>query len=189
MSAQELRTRKQLDIGAPVLETPRLLLRAHRYEDLTACIAMWSDPQVVRFIGGRPSSEHQTWMRVLNYAGHWAMTGFGYWAIEDQQTRQFVGEVGFADFKRPIDESMRGAPELGFALTSSVFGRGYATEAVAAVTAWADVFLPFSKTVALIQPDHVASLRVVEKNGYQVFERATFNEQPALFLARPRSST
>jgi RimJ/RimL family protein N-acetyltransferase len=46
---------------APPLETARLELRAHRLDDFAACAAMWADPIVARYIGGKPLSEEETW--------------------------------------------------------------------------------------------------------------------------------
>ncbi len=169
---------------APVIETTRLRLRGHRYDDLAHCVAMWSDPNVTKFIGGRASTEQQTWARLLTYIGHWRLLGFGYWAIEEKASGDFVGEVGFADFKRDIVPAMREHPELGFALASRVHGRGYATEAVRAVLAWADRHLPYQQSVCMVVPDNRASLRVVEKCGYAVFAKSTYNELPVLFLSR-----
>jgi hypothetical protein len=97
----------------PVIETNRLILRGHRLDDFSDCVAMWSDPIVTRFIGGKPFSEEETWARLLRYAGHWSMMDFGYWAIEEKDTHSFVGESGFADFKRDIEPSIKGMPELG----------------------------------------------------------------------------
>ncbi|HWT04325.1 MAG TPA: GNAT family N-acetyltransferase, partial [Xanthomonadales bacterium] len=94
------------------------------------------------------------------------------------------GELGFANFHRDIAASMRDVPELGWALASRFHGKGYATEAVRAAVAWADVRFESARTVCLIDPDNVASVRVAQKCGYDVFERAVFNEQPTLFLAR-----
>lgn len=168
----------------PVIETARLRLRGHRPNDLADCVAMWSDPTVTRYIGGKPSTEQQTWMRLLGYIGHWAAMGFGYWVIEERDSGRFVGEVGFADFKRDIGPSMRGFPELGFALAPASHGKGYATEAVGAVVAWGDVHVPSARTVCLINPQNSASRRVVEKCGYTLFEEGTFGGQPALFLSR-----
>jgi RimJ/RimL family protein N-acetyltransferase len=145
---------------------------------------MWSDPNVTKFISGRASTEHQTWMRLLSYLGHWALMGFGYWAIEEKASGDFVGEVGFMDFKREIAASMQGKPELGFALASRFHGKGYATEAVRAALAWADAHLPHRATVCLVMPENAASLRVVRKCGYEVLEQGVYNEQPVLFLAR-----
>jgi RimJ/RimL family protein N-acetyltransferase len=170
--------------AVPMLDTPRLRLRAHRYDDLPACVAMWADPDVTRFIGVEPANEQRTWARLLGYVGHWAVMGFGYWLIEERHSGEFVGEVGLADFKRDIAPAMRGSPELGFALRPRFHGNGYATESARAVLAWADMELTCSRTVCLIDPQNAASLRVAAKCGYEVFDQGTYGGRVVLFLAR-----
>lgn len=145
---------------------------------------MWSDPNVTKFISGRTSTEQQTWIRLLSYVGHWALMDFGYWAIEEKGSNDFVGEVGFADFKRDVSAAMQDAPELGIALASRFHGKGYATEAVRAALAWADANLRFTRTVCLANTQNPASLRVLAKCGYEAFDRGVYNDQPVLFLAR-----
>lgn len=149
---------------------------------------MWSDPDVTRMIGGKPSTEQQTWMRLLSYAGHWTLLRFGYWVIEEEASGDFVGEVGFADFKRDIAPSMQGHPEIGFALSRRHHGKGYATEAARAAVSWADQNLRFTKTVCLIDPRNEPSLHVAEKCGYEVFEQGRYQERPVLFLSREAQS-
>lgn len=173
----------------PVLETARLRLRGHRYDDLPQALAMWSDPNVTRFISGRPSTEQQTWARLLAYIGHWEVMGFGYWGIEERVSNDFVGEVGFADFKRDVAPSIKGKPELGFALASRFHGKGYATEAVRAALSWADAHLPDRKTVCMVNPQNLASLRVVENCGYEISEESLYHDQPVLLLSRERELT
>jgi RimJ/RimL family protein N-acetyltransferase len=148
---------------------------------------MWADPNITKFITGRASTEQQTWMRLLSYAGHWALLGFGYWVIEEKETKDFIGEVGFADFKRDIAPAMKDKPELGFALAFRYHGKGYATEAVRAALSWADEHLPHSTSVCLVNPRNAASLRVVKKCGYEVFEESIYNGQSVLLLSRTRS--
>jgi RimJ/RimL family protein N-acetyltransferase len=145
---------------------------------------MWADPEVTRFIGGEPVGEQRTWARLLAYIGHWALMGFGYWVIERRDSGEFVGEIGFADFKRDIAPAMRGSPELGFALTPRFHGRGYATESAKAVVAWGDEHLNQPRTVCLIDPQNVASRRVVEKCGYEPFAHGTYGGRSVLFLVR-----
>ena len=171
-------------MDVPVIDTPRLRLRAHRAADLSDCLAMWSDPAVVRYIGGKPSTEQQVWSRILSYAGLWAHLGFGYWALEERASGRYAGELGFADFHRAIAPSMRDVPEIGWALTPAFHGRGYASEAVAAVVDWGDRTLRSPRTVCLIHPENAASLRVAEKSGYHVFEHTEFSGAPVLFLER-----
>ncbi len=173
-------------MNAPILETDRLTLRGHRLEDYADCVAMWADPLVTRFILAKPSTPQQTWMRILAYLGHWSLMRFGYWAIEEKKTGAFVGEVGLADFKRDVAQSMRGAPEIGFVLAPIAHGKGYATEAARAVVAWGDQNLAAARTVCMIDPENAASIRVANKCGYDVFERATFNGMPSLYLERKR---
>jgi RimJ/RimL family protein N-acetyltransferase len=110
--------------------------------------------------------------------------GFGYWALEEKSTGRFAGELGFANFRRDISASMRDVPELGWALASPFHGMGYATEAVRAAVAWGDAHFESTRTVCLIDPENLASIRVARKCGYDVFEHAVFNERPTLFFAR-----
>ncbi|MFY9631989.1 MAG: GNAT family N-acetyltransferase [Candidatus Cybelea sp.] len=164
-------------------------LRGHRKDDLAACVAMWADPIVTRYISGRPSTVQQTWSRLLTYVGHWNLMGFGYWAIEEKSSGDFVGEAGLADFKRDIAASMKGSPELGFALVPRVHGKGYATEAVRGVLSWADANIARPRSVCLVNPQNVVSRHVAEKCGYEVFEESLYNGQPVLFLSRTADRT
>lgn len=173
---------------APVIETERLRLRGHRRDDFPDCATMWGDPAVVRFIGGVPSTPQQTWSRILAYAGHWRFMGFGYWVIEQRETRVFAGEIGFADFKRDIASPMQGVPEFGFALVAREHGHGYASEAARGALRWADDILHAARTVALVRPENAPSLRVLEKCGYRIFEHGSYQAQASLFCERMRGS-
>lgn len=148
---------------------------------------MWADPNVTRFIGGRASTPQQTWLRMLAYAGHWKLMHFGYWAIEERVSGAFVGEVGFADFKRDVAPSLEDAPELGIALARRFHGRGYGMESVRAVLEWADAHLSCRRTVCLVHPGNAASLRIFERCGYVAYDRGEYDGRPVLFLSREAS--
>lgn len=166
---------------APVIETARLILRGHRREDFEDCVGMWTDPGVTRFIGGKPSSREEVWSRLLRYVGHWQVMGFGYWIAHEKGTGRFVGEIGFADFKRELEPSFGDTPEMGWALNSGLHGQGYATEAVAGALAWADAHFAEPRTVCMIDPSNAPSLRVAEKVGFREFARAHYREPTILF--------
>jgi RimJ/RimL family protein N-acetyltransferase len=170
----------------PVIATARLILRPHRVEDFDDCAAMWADPGVTRHIGGQPSTREQTWSRLLRYAGMWTLLGYGYWAIEDKTTHMFVGELGFANFKRDIDAAYRAYPEMGWALAGAMHGRGYATEAVRAALDWSDANLAASHIMCLIGPENQASVRVATKTGFSEYGGVTYRNAPALVFRRPR---
>src|ERR1700761_7276856 len=62
----------------PILETPRLMLRAHGPGDLESCTAMWAEPAVLRYIRKSPYPREEVWTRILRYGGHWQWLGFGF---------------------------------------------------------------------------------------------------------------
>ena len=145
---------------------------------------MWALPDVVRYIGGKPFTIEEVWARVLRYTGHWQWMGFGFWALEEKSTGAFTGDLGFAEFKREIEPSILGIPEVGWVLAPHAQGKGYATEAVRAVVAWGDQHFNRTRTVCLIHPENQPSLRVAEKCGYKEFHRTTYKGQPTLILER-----
>ena len=167
----------------PIIQTERLVLRAHNREDFPACAALWADAEVTRFIGGRPLCGEEVWARLLRYAGHWAWIGFGYWAIEEKASGAFVGELGFADWKRDIEPSLRGIPELGWVLAAKYHGKGLASEAVRAALAWSDEKFP-GPTACIIDPANAASMRVAEKCGYKETLRTTYHDRETIIYYR-----
>ncbi|MFM0470265.1 GNAT family N-acetyltransferase [Paraburkholderia strydomiana] len=174
----------------PVLTTARLILRAHTRDDFLDSHAMWSDPEVIRYIGGKPSTREEVWARLLRYAGHWAMLGYGYWVVREKDSGRFIGEVGLADYQRDIEPSLAGTPEMGWALSPVLHGHGYATEAVRAVLDWADERWPDAETACIIAPENEASLRVAHKVGYREHLRTIYKGQPTIMLRRaPRATT
>lgn len=173
----------------PVLETPRLRLRAHARGDFRALAAMWADPAVVRHIGGQPSTADASWARLLRYAGLWPLLGFGYWAVERRADGAYVGDAGLADWQRDLEPPLGGAPEAGWVLRADAHGQGLATEAMRAVLAWADRHVEADATVCIVDPDHAASLRVASKLGYGDACPAAFRGETVVRLRRSAERT
>jgi RimJ/RimL family protein N-acetyltransferase len=171
-------------VQVPQLETDRLKLRGHRLNDFPACAAMWADPVVTRHIGANPLSQEESWTKFLRYIGHWDLLGFGYWVVEEKETGDFVGEIGFADYKRDLQLPIEVAPECGWVLVPQSHGKGYATEAVRSALAWGDRHFGSSQTTCLIRPENLASIRVAEKCGYRELQRTTYKGQPTIVLVR-----
>ena len=168
----------------PTLETDRLILRPHRREDFDSCAALWANPDVVRYIGGKPFTREEVWARLLRYAGHWQWLGFGFWALEEKETGEFAGELGFAEFMRDLDPPTVGIPEVGWVLAPHAHGKGYATEAVRAVVAWGDARFNGGRTICLIDPENAASIRVAEKCGYAQAQQVIYKNHATCLFER-----
>ncbi|WP_199499919.1 GNAT family N-acetyltransferase [Methylovirgula sp. 4M-Z18] len=170
----------------PVLETQRLVLRGHVPQDFEPLALMWSDPIVVKHISGTPSPPRDCWMRMLSYQGLWPFLGYGYWAIREKASNKYIGDLGFADFHRLIEPSIKGIPEAGWVLAPEAHGKGFATEALAAALTWLDAQDRFDRSVCLISPDNLASIRVAEKAGYSHSKTVRSNDKDAFLFSRAR---
>ncbi|MGE0179383.1 MAG: GNAT family N-acetyltransferase [Sphingomonas sp.] len=170
--------------AAPVIETARLTLRPFRAGDVEGQAAMMGDPIVTRHLGGQPFAREDAWRKLACGAGMWDLFGYGYWAVEQRDGKRFIGQVGFADFKRAMTPSIEGLPEMGWLFAADTFGRGYATEAVNAGLAWIDAALAPAEIVAIIDCDNGASIRVAEKAGFAARETARYRDEPILLFRR-----
>jgi RimJ/RimL family protein N-acetyltransferase len=82
-------------------------------------------------------------------------------AVRGEAGREMVGLTGFHG---PPDTS--GSVELGYEVEPVHRGKGYATEAAAAMTAWAFAVADVRKVICAIRPDNLASLAVVRRLGF-----------------------
>ncbi|MAL08824.1 MAG: GNAT family N-acetyltransferase [Maricaulis sp.] len=168
----------------PVVETERLILRGHTAEDAGHSFALWSHPTTARFIGPIAASPGDAWLRMLRYPGLWAVLGFGYWAVFEKSSGDFVGECGFADFHRDISPSLRGIPELGYALMPDFHGKGFASEMVRGAQGWIDQARNRPRCAAIIDPANTASIRVAESAGYKRWQDTEFSGKPVRLYER-----
>jgi [ribosomal protein S5]-alanine N-acetyltransferase len=147
-------------IAHAVLETPRLRLRMFGAADWDAYAAMCADAEVMRYIGpGGPVSAEEAWRSMAAFLGHWALLGYGMWALEHRDSGVLLGRVGYLD--RP------GWPgfELGWVLGREHWGHGYAREAAAVALQHAFDVLRRDRVISLIRPDNQRSIAVATALG------------------------
>jgi len=171
-------------LSVPVIETARLRLRGHALADAAQMAALWCDKGVTQYIGGRPQTAEESWGRLLRYAGHWRLLGFGYWVLEEKATGAFVGEAGLSEYKREIVPALGSVAEAGWVLASAKQGLGYATEAVMAVLGWGREHFGVSPVACMIHPDNRASIRVAEKCGFRQREVGIYKREAVLVFER-----
>lgn len=160
------------------LLTERLLLRPLVEDDLDDLAAVYTHPEVARWIG--PHTHADVAEELRRQIGHQAEHGWSLWAVRERESGRLVGDCGL----QPLEH--RGPEvELGYDLHPDVWGRGLATEAARAVVAAAFGPLGLDRIVAVVRPDHVASQRVLEKAGLaRVEERTAYGIPMLLYEAR-----
>ena len=167
-----------------MIETDRLSLRPYSLDDYAAYLDMCSEPEVVRYIGGKPLSPEDAWNRVLRYAGHWFLLGYGIFAVFEKTSGRFIGETGLADFRRGLGMGFDDAPEAAWVFSADVHGRGYAFEAADAAQVWFANQRGDTRTVCLIDPANGPSLLLATRLGYIPFGEALYQGHMEIMLER-----
>jgi ribosomal-protein-alanine N-acetyltransferase len=153
----------------PALTTPRLLLRPFREEDADALYAVLSGEGVLRYFPPSPPPTREVAARMIDRAlRHWEEHGFGLWAVESRTTGELMGRCGL----QRLPET--GETEADVILGVPFWGRGYASEAVAAAVRHGVETLALRQLVGIVHPDHGASRRVLEKAGFTRGERTSY---------------
>jgi RimJ/RimL family protein N-acetyltransferase len=169
----------------PTLQSSRLILRPFALADFDAYAAIRADENVGRWtIGGKPLTRAEAWPKFLQHPGHWALMGYGFWAVEEKATGAMIGEAGFIDMQRDYDPKVNGVPEIGWIIAPAAQGKGYATEAAKAAIAWGAPHFGPIRVIAAVNVENIASIRVAQKCGFKECLRRDFNGRAAVFLDR-----
>jgi RimJ/RimL family protein N-acetyltransferase len=161
--------------AAEALRTERLVLRRWAATDEAQMVAINSDPAVTEYLNRRMDAA-ATASFLARTADHWAAHGFGHWAVEPTEGPLAGSLIGFVGVAYPTFlPELADRPELGWRLSSSSWGHGYATEAALAARDDAFTRLGLPDLISIIHPDNTRSRRVAEKAGMSV-ERQVHNE-------------
>jgi len=148
-----------------VIDTARLHLRLYRESDLDVFADMHGDAITMQYIGeGKTLTRADTWRFLAAGLGHWALRGYGMFAVTHRETGEVLGRAGF------YHPEHWPAFEIGWLFHRKHWGRGYATEAAAAALDYAFTTLNQPHVVSFIRRDNLASVRVAEKIG-ETYER------------------
>lgn len=139
----------------PRIETARLVLRDYRETDFDDFAAFYRTERS-RFIGG-PLSRELAWRGMATHLGHWALRGYGFWAVEEKAGGQFCGHVGLW-FPEGWPE-----PEVGWVMMGHAEGRGIAQEAALAARAHAYGTLGWPTAISAIDPGNLRSIRLAAR--------------------------
>lgn len=167
-----------------MIETERLFLRPYELADYEPYCLMVCDPTTNRFPGRQPVSREEAWHRVMRYAGHWALLGYGMFAVIERASGRYIGETGLGDFHRGMGADFDGSAEASWYLVAHSHGRGFGLEAAQAVHAWYHRQSGQSRTVCMIDPENRPSLALAAKLGYGIFRESDYKGNRVVMLER-----
>jgi RimJ/RimL family protein N-acetyltransferase len=144
----------------PEIETSRLRLRLFTPDDLDDLERLFSDPQVMLYLGveaGKTLSRAETEEMLRGIIKVWHERGFGRWAVIQKETYRFIGLCGL--------KLLEGQPELIYVLEKAFWGQGLATEAARAALRYGFEEVKLERIVAVTRRENVASQRVMRSTG------------------------
>ena len=147
------------------IETPRLILRTFRDSDLELLLAYRNDPDVYRFQGWKTpflredAAEFIVKMKAATpgMPGEWLQL-----AIERKDTGGMIGDIAFH-----LTKSNPRMAYLGYTLSRSAWGQGYASEAVRKMLDYLFCVLGLHRVVADCDVENAASIRLLERLGFR----------------------
>jgi RimJ/RimL family protein N-acetyltransferase len=168
------RSRRRLLPMSVILETERLILRPSALDDLEGFAAMFGNAEVMQFLAtdGKAMPRFGAWQSLCSTIGHWALRGYGMFAVVERASGQFVGRVG------PWFPEEWPGLEIGWTLRREAWGKGFATEAAERCLAFAFLELGQSHVISLILPENVRSIHVAERLGERLERQVTLPHLP-----------
>ncbi|KTC80107.1 MULTISPECIES: GNAT family N-acetyltransferase [Legionella] len=147
------------------IETPRMLLRLIKDEDLDQVAQLHADREVRKFFPDGTQDREQTKRRITQIMSLYGDKGLPGFVIFNKVTHEFIGRCGFG----PIET---GEIEVGYLIVRKFWGMGYASEALEALLEWSKININSDYIIAFAPLKHSASHRVMEKCGMEYYKDA-----------------
>lgn len=150
-----------------VFETPRLIARPWRLEDAEAGLALYSDPEVVRFIGMDPILTVDgmlDMLRRIQQRNEMFPRGMGGFATFERETGELVGNLLLKPLPG-VSGSLTFDIEIGWHLRQSHWGRGFASEGGRGLLRYGFETLGLDRLHAVVEPPNFRSVNVAKAIG------------------------
>ena len=143
--------------------TEHLKVRKFRAEDAKTLYRIHLDEEVKKWIPGESYENPEEAREAAEYfANCVAQKELPYvLAVELKETGELIGDAGINEVEGKPEEV-----EIGFVIRRESRGKGYATELVKAMTAYAVATFHVNVLYGRVMKGNNASVRVLEKNGY-----------------------
>ncbi len=152
-----------------ILETPRLYLRSLQVSDLNSMAQMYSNIEVMRYIGaGKTFTKEQCEKSIAGWNEYETKHGFANWAIVLKDGDKFIGKCGFSYLPDNSDI------EISYMLDEPHWEKGFASEISMAALDYGFDKLNLKRIVAMAYPENSVSIKIIEKMGMKLEKVAEY---------------
>lgn len=153
-----------------IVETERLVIRQIEPGDVNHLSKVLTDPIVMKYSTVGVHSKEQIINYIANAQKQYELNGYGHWAIFNVTNGEFVGVCGLNKHELDSNEVVH----INYRLATEQQGKGYAVEATLGVLAFAKNLLKLEAVYALIEPENIGSVKVVNRTGFQFIGPSQF---------------
>lgn len=151
----------------PKIETERLVLRGPTKDDFAVYERFFADADGSAAYGG-PLPSDKAWRVLATDIGHWALRGYGRWAVTLKRTGEMIGGCGLW-WPEGYPRS-----ELTWWIIPTARKKGYAREASIAAIKFGYESLQWSLVETHLNDENTAARRLAESLGGSVIAREVF---------------
>lgn len=156
-------------MSVPLIRTSRLTLRPFTENDIPELHRILGQDDILKYFPNPgPPPRERVQALIEKQIDHWAGHGYGWWAVEWNETRELIGWNGL-QYLPETDEV-----EIGYLLSREYWGRGVATEGAKAGLDFGFKSLGLDLIVGIVHPQNYASQRVLEKIGLRRTGKAEY---------------
>ena len=161
-----------------ILQTKRLTIRKFKPADLTALIDMFTDLEVMRYIGPRRSltvDEARKWLTDILLQQETMLVRY---AVALRERDELIGVAGLRDEE--------GITDFGYYFRRKFWGKGYASEACSAILNHFENTLNIRDYQIFIAEENTKSIKMIRGLGFQAAEEITkLNERGHIYKRIP----
>ena len=159
-------------IEGVVLESDRFYLRRITRGDRKDLSEIYQDKENMKYFG-KPYDD-ETLDRLISWTlDNYQKYGFGFWAIIDKKTGEFIGDCGLT--MQNIDGEL--LPEIGYHIKRKYHNQGYASEAAKLVKDYIFKNYPFESLYGYTEKENIPSIKVMINNGMTLFKEYKKDEE------------
>jgi len=149
-----------------IIETPRLVIREIRHDDLKGMFELDSSAEVHMYLGNDTVKTEEESKKIIEFIRQqYAKNGIGRWALVEKHSGKFMGWTGFKFISEMIN-GQSGYYDLGYRIQPLYWGKGYATESAKACLKYGLETLKLKPVYAMANAKNAASLNVLLKTGF-----------------------
>lgn len=132
-------------------------------DDVDALYEVFSDPRVMRYWSSGPLQNREAAAAMQRDIAQNNLKDTAWkWGLAQRETNKLIGTVTL--FNLSISN---GRAEIGYAMGSAYWGKGYMNEALTALIVHAFDVMNFRRLEADVDPRNDASIRTLERLGFQ----------------------